>query len=81
MFPCLRVVCIVLVAVGLLPKAHAVIGLVVRVAWLLPEAPAEKANDVLGAIPRTKRTPNRLTALKPLTGIRPFLMIFTFPCL
>lgn len=47
MFPCLWVVYVVLVAVGFPLKAHAAIGLIVRVARLLLEAPAEKANDVL----------------------------------
>ena len=47
MFPCLRVVYIVLVAVGFLLKTHAVVRLVVRVAWLLLEAPGEEADNVL----------------------------------
>ena len=74
MFPCLWVVYVVLVAVGFLLETHTVVWLVVRVAWLLLEAPAEKA------LPRTKRTPNRLIALKPLTGIKLFLMIFILFC-
>ena len=55
MFPCIRVVYIVLVAVGLPLKAHSVIWLVVRVARLPLEAPTEKADNVLDTVPQVKR--------------------------
>ena len=55
MFPCLRVVYIVLVAVGFPLKAHTVIGLVVRVTRFLLEAPTEEANNVFNTIPQVKR--------------------------
>lgn len=54
MFPRLRVVYIVLVAVGFPLKTHAVLGLVVRVTRFLLEAPAEKANNVLNTVPQVK---------------------------
>lgn len=63
MFPCLRVVYIVLVAVGFPLKTHAVVWLVVRVAWLLLEAPAEKADNVLNAVPQVKRHVRHLAHL------------------
>ena len=56
MFPCLRVVYIVLVVVGFPLKTHKVIWLVIRVARvLLLEAPADEFNNVLDTIPQVKR--------------------------
>lgn len=54
MFPRLRVVYVMLVAVGFLLKTHTVVWLVIRVAWLLLEAPADEANNVLNTIPQVK---------------------------
>ena len=56
MLPGLRVVYVVLVAVGFPLKTPAVIGLVVRVERvLLLEAPADEFNDVLNTIPQVER--------------------------
>lgn len=63
MFSRLRVVHVVLVVVGFPLKTHTVIGLVVRVAWLLFEAPAEEANDVFNTIPQLKRHVQHLAHL------------------
>ena len=64
MFPCLRVVYVVLVAVCFPLKAHAVIGRVVRVIRiLLLEALADEFNDVLNTIPQIKRHVQHLAHL------------------